>query len=84
MENIAISCPNYRSYLKKADLKISLPHELISVWAAHDALFRKMDYNKIEKLHEDQFQGLVELFDLWVHLELKTFSMMIWIAHRTQ
>ena len=39
-----------------------------------------MDYNKIEKLHEDQFQGLVELFDLWVHLEFKPFSMMIWIV----
>ena len=30
-----------------------------------------MDYNKIERLHADQFQGLVELFELWVHLDFK-------------
>ena len=31
---------------------------------SHDAFSRKLEYNKIEKLHEDQFQGLVELLDL--------------------
>ena len=51
-ENIAIPCISYLKNSRVKDL------------TTHDVFFRKMDYNKIEKLHEDQFNGLVNLFDL--------------------
>ena len=39
-------------------------HLRMSVINFYGAYFRKMDYNKIERLPEDQFQGLVNLSEL--------------------
>ncbi|PFX13544.1 G-protein coupled receptor GRL101 [Stylophora pistillata] len=43
------------------------PHIFRNITAVE---FLKLDYNKIERLHEDQFQGLVKLIELFMHYNL--------------